>query len=233
MASRSSLEWPSNLWKQENWPSMSIVQWRLANRFPYAHSWWGQKALDRDVLQLSQPHCICQMTWPHSWKADLDRAPFRQPTRRRHSPSPQLPSLNTKKKGSKSRQITLFLGINTNSLTPTGSSRHLILETHFQLSSWHSFYYSLYYSLQLTTFTLIHSQSLLCHYWLCHQSPFAKYHTSTTPFFSHHVVPKHIFFRKYQKHHYSTKRFLGFSSRLERVMHSLVVERNLTLIDWR
>ena len=86
---------------------------------------------------------------------------------------------------------TLFSGINTNSLIQQGPSSHLILETHFQLSSLHS----LCYSLQPITFTL----NLYCVITDFIIWAHLAGTTSVSPpfFFSHHVVSKHVFLRKY------------------------------------
>ena len=132
----------------------------------------------------------------------------------------------------KSRKSTLSLdkriflsGINTNSLTPTWAKLPLdpinhILTIFFAFTPLFSATYYIY------------SHPLLCHYWLYHWSPFGRYHTGATPLFvSYHVVSKHtFFFQKYEEYHYFIKRFLGFCSILERVMHALVVEKNLTPI---
>ena len=63
MASWTSLERPNNLRKQRNWLSTSIIQRQLVKRVPYAHSWRGQKALDREVLQVSDD----VITFLESW----------------------------------------------------------------------------------------------------------------------------------------------------------------------
>ena len=93
---------------------------------------------------------------------------------------------------------TLFLSINTNSLTPTRVSHHLILETYFQLSSWHTFYYSLSIihsnSPHLFPFTLNLIVLLLT---LSSESIWHVPHRCHLFFFSHPVVSKHIFLRKY------------------------------------
>ena len=68
-----------------------------------------RKQPDRSMLELSLPHCRCQATWLHPWKADCDRKPSWSPIRQRHTSCSQLLSLSFKKKGSKSRQMSTFI----------------------------------------------------------------------------------------------------------------------------
>ena len=144
----------------------------------------------------------------------------------------QFPTILTEfqeKKAQSLDKCTLFLGINTNFLTSTGASRHLILETYFSaiflaftplfslLSAATHYIYPHSFSTFITPLLILSSESIWQVPHRCHPS-----------FISYHVVSQHIFLRKYQEHHSSIKRFLGFSSILECVAHPLVIKRNFT-----
>ena len=84
---------------------------------------------------------------------------------------------------------TLFPGINTNCLTPTGPSLNL-------KNTFSTIYFAFTSLFSATHY--IYSQPLLCQNWLYHLSLFARYHIGATSIFlSYPVASKHIFLWKY------------------------------------
>ena len=182
------------------------------------------------MLQLSHPHCRCQVTWPLFWKANLGQSAGSD--HQSDSDTRLVPNYSRwvpRKKPLSLDKWTPFSGINTNSLIPIWASRHLIPETYF-LPIFLAFT-SLFSSL-LTATHHIYSHSfsifIMLLLTLSLKSIWQVPHRCHPGFLSYHVVSKYIFFWKYQEHYCIIKRFLGFSSTLERVVHLLVIERNLT-----
>ena len=145
-------------------------------------------------------------------------------------PAPNYPRWVPRKKAQSLDKWTFFIGINTNSFTPTEASRHLIPEAYSLaiflaftslcsplLTATH-YIYSHPFSIFITLLLTLSSESIWQVPYRCHPH-----------FLNYHVVSKYIFLRKYQEHHCSIKRFMSFSFTLEHVAHTLVVERNLTV----
>ena len=231
----SNRERPSYLQKQSGWPNTFTVQatadivYHIQSQLAGTKgTWQGRAAAVTAALQV--PDDVT--TFLESWFGTERHLDYQLNGDMRLVPN--YPHWVPRKKAPSLDKWTLFLGINTNSLTPIGASCHLIPETYFSaiflaftplfspLFTTTHYIYSHSFSNFIVSLLTLSSESIWHVPHRCH------------PFFvSYHVVSKRIFLQKYQEHHYSMKQFLGFSSILECMAHLLVVERNLTPIYWR
>ena len=187
-----------------------------------------------DMMELPLPHCMYQKAWLRSWKAEVTG---RRSNLQSNCDTRLVPIYHCwvlRKMAPSLDKWELFSGINTTSLTLTGTSRHLIPET-LLFAIYIAFIPSgipIYMTLLTATY---------CIYYHWNTTFIAPLLTSPSEFIwqvPHRCHPSQSlgntccldipFPKDIKGITILSKRFLGFSSSPKRVTHPLVLERNLT-----